>query len=105
MALASGAGSFSGLSLSGHQLLAPALGWCDEVRRKWGLFWRCGMGSWRRGVGALAGVAVLGVLAVGSASAGVRPLAAKHERRAERRVTHVLLISVDGFHQSDLEWY
>jgi hypothetical protein len=63
------------------------------------------MGRLRGVVGAVAGVAVLGVLAVGSASAGVRPLSAKHERRAEHRIKHVLLISVDGMHQSDLEWY
>ena len=63
------------------------------------------MGRLRGVVGAVAGVAVLGVLAVGSASAGVRPLSAKHERRAEHRITHVLLISVDGMHQSDLRWY
>jgi len=58
-----------------------------------------------RGAGAVACVAVLGILAAGSASAGVRPLSAKHEGRPEHRVKHVLLISVDGMHQSDLDWY
>src|SRR5579862_3830466 len=55
----------------------------------------------RRCVGALACVAALGILAAGSASAGVRPSTA----HGERTVSHVLLISVDGLHQSDLVWY
>src|ERR1700719_3705834 len=61
--------------------------------------------SLRRGAGVCAFVAVLGILAAGSASAGVRPLSAKHEGRGDHRIKHVLLISVDGMHQSDLEWY
>ncbi len=61
--------------------------------------------SLRSSAGAVACVAVLGVLAAGSASAGVRPMSATHEGRADHRVKHVLLISVDGLHQSDLEWY
>ena len=52
-------------------------------------------------VGAVACAVVLGIVAAGSASAGVRPRSASHERV----VKHVLLISVDGMHQSDLRWY
>ena len=45
-------------------------------------------------VAALAGVAVVATEAVSAASAAP-PV----------RIQHVLLISVDGLHQSDLEWY
>ena len=45
-------------------------------------------------VAALAGVAVVATGAVSAASAA-----------APARIQHVLLISVDGLHQSDLEWY
>jgi Type I phosphodiesterase / nucleotide pyrophosphatase len=63
------------------------------------------MSRFRWGAGAVACIAGLGVVAAGSASAGVRPPSAQQEGRAEHPVKHVLLISVDGMHQSDLVWY
>jgi len=63
------------------------------------------MVSWRRCAGAVACVAVLGILAAGPASAGVGPPSAQQAGRSEHTVTHVLLISVDGMHQSDLAWF
>jgi Type I phosphodiesterase / nucleotide pyrophosphatase len=57
--------------------------------------------SLRGGAGAVACVAVLAILAAGPASAAVRPVSARHDGQVE----HVLLISVDGLHQSDLRWW
>ena len=49
---------------------------------------------------AMLGAAVAGVLLAGSAAAGDRDGRDDHSK-----VDHVLLISVDGLHQSDLAWY
>ena len=49
---------------------------------------------------AMLGVAVAGVLLAGAAVAGDRD-----DRDDHKKVDHVLLISVDGMHQSDLAWY
>ncbi|HKT58148.1 MAG TPA: alkaline phosphatase family protein, partial [Microbacterium sp.] len=50
------------------------------------------------GIAALVAAAVAGGVTASSASASVH-------RPAARRAQHVLLISVDGMHQSDLAWY
>jgi hypothetical protein len=59
------------------------------------------MVSLRGGVGAFACAVVVGVLAAPAATAGAQPVRADHGAR----VQHVLLISVDGLHQSDLRWW
>jgi hypothetical protein len=50
-----------------------------------------------RRLGLLAAVAIGGTVAISAPSAS-----AHHSRD---RIEHVLLISVDGMHQSDLDWY
>src|SRR5689334_11826757 len=52
------------------------------------------LGGFLTAIAAVTGAAVVAVEAVSTASAAPR-----------MRVQHVLLISVDGLHQSDLEWY
>jgi len=59
------------------------------------------MVSLRGGVGAFACAVVVCVLAAPAATAGAQPVQADHGAR----VKHVLLISVDGLHQSDLRWW
>jgi Type I phosphodiesterase / nucleotide pyrophosphatase len=55
--------------------------------------------------GAVAALAV-GVIAIGvSAAAVFADPSGDHGRPHEGAITHVLLISVDGLHQSDVEWY
>lgn len=57
-----------------------------------------------RGLAAATGVLVAGALAVPAATAG--PATADGSGRGARHPQqHVLLISVDGLHQSDLSWY
>ena len=43
--------------------------------------------------------------AIGGSAAACRPTRTTAATTANRRIQHVLLISVDGLHQSDLEWY
>ena len=53
-----------------------------------------------------AGVGLAGVLAAGLATLLVLPASARAASPASaHRTNHVLLISVDGMHQSDLDWY
>jgi type I phosphodiesterase/nucleotide pyrophosphatase len=54
--------------------------------------------------GAIAALAV-GVIAVGAPAAAVFAHPSHDPRARERAVSRVLLISVDGLHQSDVEWY
>src|SRR5579863_4592525 len=49
------------------------------------------------------GGTALGGTALASSSATARPSQPGHHHA--QRIRHVLLISVDGMHQSDLEWY
>jgi hypothetical protein len=51
---------------------------------------------------AKAASAVVAALAIGGAVSIAAPAASAHHRR---QIDHVLLISVDGMHQSDLDWY
>ena len=53
-----------------------------------------------RGLAAATGALVAGALAVPAATAGAATGPAAH-----RPQQHVLLLSVDGLHQSDLAWY
>ncbi len=59
------------------------------------------MNRWLRT--ALAGGAVVAAVAAGLASGA--PASADRHSHDERTADHVLLLSVDGLHQSDLEWY
>ena len=59
-----------------------------------------------RRVTRLGAAATVVAAAIGGPAAGVsahQPQSDRHLHRHE--ITHVLLISVDGLHQSDLEWY
>ena len=51
-----------------------------------------------------AGTAV-GVVVAGSVLAALAPAAAHVDHRSGAAADHVLLLSVDGLHQSDLTWY
>jgi hypothetical protein len=56
--------------------------------------------------GRIAALAALGIAAVAiGIPAAVSSAKQRHDRGHTDTVSHVLLISVDGLHQSDLEWY
>jgi hypothetical protein len=62
----------------------------------------------RRLIAAAATAAVVASTALGSAAASAsasRPAGGPGNQRGHDQVRHVLLISVDGLHQQDLEWY
>src|ERR1700753_1686322 len=58
---------------------------------------------WRAGAVAASVAALLGGTALASSAATARP--AQPGGQYGRGIQHVLLISVDGMHQSDLAWY
>ena len=64
---------------------------------------------YRKSLGALAATASIALAAglpIASGSAApAAPDGAVHLRSAQHEIRHVLLISVDGLHQSDLNWY
>jgi len=62
-----------------------------------------------RRVTKLGAIAVIAAGVIGGSAAAVSAHSANHDRgghgRRAREISHVLLISVDGLHQSDLAWY
>src|SRR5215831_19580960 len=65
-------------------------------------------GRTHRGKPAALAAAVLAVGALaagGSATAVFARSSSEHGRHGESSISHVLLISVDGLHQSDVKWY
>ncbi len=63
------------------------------------------LGRVHRGAIAALAVGTIGAIATGVPAAVFAHPSEDHGRHHERSIAHVLLISVDGLHQSDLEWY